>query len=125
LASGLLTGKLTIDTVFSKEDHRLFNRQGEAFDKGETFSGVNYDKGLSAVQELTEVFQGKEHLAAWAMRWVLMFPQVSTAIPGASKIDQVISNVKAPLLPEIPINQMEAVKNIYNKYFKADIHHLW
>ncbi len=125
LASGLLTGKLTSDTVFSKEDHRQFNRQGEAFDKGETFSGVDYQKGLRAVEELKEIFQGKEPLAAWAIRWVLMFPLVSTVIPGASKIDQVHSNVKASNLPEISAKEMEAVKNIYDKYFKADIHHLW
>lgn len=125
LASGLLTGKLTGGTVFSKEDHRLFNRQGEAFDKGETFSGVDYHKGLMAMEELKGIFPDNEPLAAWAIRWVLMFPQVSTVIPGASKIDQVLSNVKASNLPEISSSGMEAVKNIYNKYFRADIHHLW
>ncbi|MCH6234346.1 aldo/keto reductase [Cognataquiflexum rubidum] len=125
LASGLLTGKLTADTIFSKEDHRLFNRQGEAFDKGETFSGVDYEKGLIAVQKLKEIFHGKESLAAWAIRWVLMFPEVSTVIPGASKIDQVISNVNASGLPEISSKDMDAVRKIYDKYFKADIHQLW
>jgi aryl-alcohol dehydrogenase-like predicted oxidoreductase len=125
LASGLLTGKLTAETVFSKDDHRLFNRQGEAFDKGETFSGIDYNRGLEAVEELKELFQGNESLASWAIRWVLMFPEVSTVIPGASKIDQVISNVEASNFPEISNNEMEAVRNIYNKYFKSDIHHLW
>jgi aryl-alcohol dehydrogenase-like predicted oxidoreductase len=125
LASGLLTGRLTPDTVFSKEDHRQFNRKGEAFDKGETFSGIDYRKGLLAVEELKEIFRGNESLASWAIRWILMFPQVSTVIPGASKIDQVLSNVKASNLQEISSKEMEAVKNIYDKYFKADIHHLW
>jgi aryl-alcohol dehydrogenase-like predicted oxidoreductase len=125
LASGLLTGRLTPDTVFSNEDHRQFNRQGEAFDKGETFSGVDYQKGLLAVEELKEVFQGNETLASWAIRWILMFPQVSTVIPGASKIEQVFSNVKASNLPEISSQDMEAIKKIYDRYFKEDIHHLW
>ncbi|MCL6257616.1 aldo/keto reductase [Aquiflexum sp. TKW24L] len=125
LASGLLTGKLTEESVFSKDDHREFNRHGEAFDKGETFSGVDYQKGLQAVEELKELFQGDEFLATWAIRWVLMFPQVSTVIPGASKVEQVINNVEASQLPEISISQMEAVRHIYSKYFKADIHHLW
>lgn len=125
LASGLLTGKMTDETVFSEEDHRQFNRQGKAFDKGETFSGVDFHKGLRAVEELKEIFQGREPLAAWAIRWVLMFTQVSTVIPGASGIDQVLSNVKASNLPGISSSQMEAVNNIYDKYFKADIHHLW
>jgi aryl-alcohol dehydrogenase-like predicted oxidoreductase len=125
LASGLLTGTLSEESVFSKDDHRQFNRQGEAFDKGETFSGVDYQKGLRAVEELKELFQGNESLASWAIRWVLMFPQVSTVIPGASQIEQVIKNVEASRLPEISIHQMETVRNIYDKYFKADIHHLW
>jgi aryl-alcohol dehydrogenase-like predicted oxidoreductase len=125
LASGLLSGKFDNATVFSQTDHRQFNRNGEAFDKGETFSGVDYQKGLAAVEELKDIFRGNENLASWAIRWVLMFPEVSTVIPGASKVEQVISNVKASQLPEISTSQMEAVRNIYEKYFKADIHHLW
>jgi aryl-alcohol dehydrogenase-like predicted oxidoreductase len=125
LASGLLSGKFDNATVFSQTDHRQFNRNGEAFDKGETFSGVDYQKGLAAVEELKDIFRGNENLASWAIRWVLMFPEVSTVIPGASKVEQVISNVNASQLPEISTSQMEAVRNIYEKYFKADIHHLW
>ena len=125
LASGLLTGKLTAETIFSKEDHRLFNRKGEAFDKGETFSGVDYQKGLQAVEELKQIFRENESLASCAIKWVLMFPQVTTVIPGASKIEQVISNVEASNSPQISSVQMEAVRNIYERYFKADIHHLW
>lgn len=125
LASGLLTGKLTAETVFSNQDHRHFNRNGEAFDKGETFSGIGYQKGLQAVEELKEIFPDNQPLGAWAIRWILMFPQVSTVVPGASKIEQVIHNVDASLLPEISLNQMEAVRNVYDKYFRDEIHNLW
>lgn len=125
LASGLLTGKLSANSTFDPQDHRTFNRNGEAFDKGETFSGIDYQKGLMAVEELKDIFKGEEPLAAWAIRWILMFPQVSTVIPGASKEEQVSSNIQAMNLPEISPEKMEAVRNIYEKYFKADIHHLW
>jgi aryl-alcohol dehydrogenase-like predicted oxidoreductase len=125
LASGLLSGKLKADSVFDAQDHRTFNRNGEAFDKGETFSGIDYLKGLQAVEELKEIFKGNEALAALAIRWVLMFPQVSTVIPGASKAEQVISNLQAMNLPTISPEQMSAVEEVYNKYFKSDIHHLW
>jgi aryl-alcohol dehydrogenase-like predicted oxidoreductase len=125
LASGLLTGKLKEDSVFDPQDHRTFNRNGEAFDKGETFSGIDYRKGLQAVGELKEIFKGNETLAAWAIRWVLMFPQVSTVIPGASKAEQVTSNLNALGLPLISAEKMSEVEKIYNKYFKEDIHHLW
>jgi aryl-alcohol dehydrogenase-like predicted oxidoreductase len=125
LASGLLTGKLKSDSAFDPQDHRTFNRHGEAFDKGETFSGIDYQKGLEAVEELKEIFRGNENLASWAIRWVLMFPQVSTVIPGASKVEQVISNLNAMDLPIISSEQMSEVEKVYTKYFKADIHHLW
>ncbi|EKB50369.1 aldo/keto reductase [Cecembia lonarensis] len=125
LASGLLTGKLSTSSVFDPQDHRTFNRNGEAFDKGETFSGIDYQKGLQAVEELKEIFKGNEPLSAWAIRWILMFPQVSTVIPGASKVEQVSANLHAMELPTIGAEQMEAVRTVYEKYFKADIHHLW
>jgi len=125
LASGLLTGKLTISSVFGAEDHRNFNRQGEAFDKGETFSGVDYIKGLQAAAELKEIFQGQESLAVWALRWILMWPEVSTVIPGASKEEQVYANLRAIQLPAIEVEQMEKVKQVYDKYFKAEIHPHW
>jgi len=125
LASGLLTGKLSPASVFDPQDHRTFNRNGEAFDKGETFSGIDYLKGLQAVEELREIFKGNEPLSAWAIRWILMFPQVSTVIPGASKVEQVSANLHAMDLPTISDGQMNAVKAVYEKYFKADIHHLW
>jgi aryl-alcohol dehydrogenase-like predicted oxidoreductase len=125
LASGLLTGNYRQDTQFGKEDHRFFNRNGEAFDKGETFSGIDYQKGLQAVEELKSLFDGNSPLAAWAIKWVLMFGQVSTVIPGASSSAQVSSNVQAAALPQLTYAQMEAVKHIYDSYFRADIHHLW
>jgi aryl-alcohol dehydrogenase-like predicted oxidoreductase len=125
LASGLLSGKLNLNTHFDQNDHRAFNRNGEAFDKGETFSGVEYAKGLEAVEALKEIFKGNEPLAACAIRWVLMFPEVSTVIPGASKVEQVTSNLKAMELPVLSKQQMEAVKSIYEQYFRQDIHQLW
>jgi len=125
LASGLLTGKLSASSVFDPQDHRTFNRNGEAFDKGETFSGIDYQKGLQAVEELKEIFKGNEPLSAWAIRWILMFPHVSTVIPGASKVEQVSANLRAMDLPAINAGQMDAVRAVYEKYFKADVHHLW
>jgi aryl-alcohol dehydrogenase-like predicted oxidoreductase len=125
LASGLLTGMLNPLSVFDPEDHRTFNRNGEAFDKGETFSGVPYEKGLAAVEELKEIFKGDEKLVSWAIRWVLMFPQVSTVIPGASKVEQVLSNVKAGNLPPLSNDKMEAVQKVYEKYIKEEVHYQW
>lgn len=125
LASGLLTGKFNRDSQFRKDDHRFFNRQGEAFDKGETFSGVDYETGLKAVSEIQEIFKGNESLASWALRWVLMFSAVSTVIPGASSIEQIQSNVQAASLPSITEAQMAAVKKIYDQYFRETIHPLW
>lgn len=125
LASGLLTGKLGPKSTFDKEDHRNFNRNGEAFDKGETFSGIDYEKGLEAVKELKEIFNGDVSLASWAIRWVLMFPEVSTVIPGASKVEQVSSNVKAINLPNISPEKMAQVKAIYDRYFRSEIHPNW
>jgi aryl-alcohol dehydrogenase-like predicted oxidoreductase len=125
LASGLLTGKLTSATQFDPNDHRSFNRNGEAFDKGETFSGVPYEKGLAAVEELKEIFKGDEKLVLWAIRWVLMFPQISTVIPGASKVEQVTSNVRAGNLPALSEHEMKAVQQVYEKYIKEDVHQEW
>jgi aryl-alcohol dehydrogenase-like predicted oxidoreductase len=125
LASGLLTGKLTSASQFDPNDHKSFNRNGEAFDKGETFSGVPYEKGLAAVEELKEIFKGDEKLVLWAIRWVLMFPQVSTVIPGASKVEQVTSNVRAGNLPALSEHQMKAVQQVYEKYIKEDVHQEW
>ncbi|UCS93071.1 aldo/keto reductase [Echinicola marina] len=125
LASGLLTGKMDSSITFDKNDHRDFNRNGEAFDKGETFSGVDFELGLKAVEELKPVFAGNATLASWALRWILMFEQVSTVIPGASKVEQVESNVNAGQLSPLSSDQMEKVKDVYNAYIKPTVHHLW
>ncbi|WP_460538427.1 aldo/keto reductase [Echinicola sediminis] len=125
LASGLLSGKMSLSSSFDKNDHRFFNRNGEAFDKGETFSGVDFEKGLTAVEELKSVFKGNETLASWALRWILMFDQVGTVIPGASNVDQVTSNVRAGSLPAITREKMELVQEIYEKRIKPDVHPMW
>lgn len=125
LASGLLSGKMSSSSSFDKNDHRFFNRNGEAFDKGETFAGVDFRKGLEAVEELKGVFEDNEPLALWALRWILMFDQVGTVIPGASNGDQVISNVRAGSLQEISREKMEKVKEIYEKKIKPDVHPMW
>jgi aryl-alcohol dehydrogenase-like predicted oxidoreductase len=125
LASGLLTGKLKKDSIFGKEDHRFFNREGKHFDKGETFSGVDYETGLKAVEELGSVFPDTENLALYALRWVLMFDEVSCVIPGASSSSQVESNVKASSMQPLTEEQMLGVTDIYDKYFKTAVHQLW
>ena len=125
LASGLLTGKYKKTTEFAPDDHRTFNRQGKAFDKGETFSGVDYETGLKVVEELKALFGEKTSLTEWAIKWILMHPQVSTVIPGASKIDQVLSNAKASEHLPISPYKMDAVKDIYEKYLKKGVHGLW
>ncbi len=124
LASGMLTGKFKKDTVFLKGDHRFFNRKGEAFDKGETFSGVPYEIGLEAVEELKRVFPEGE-LAKYALRWILMNDNVSCIIPGASRISQVEDNTKASDLPPLTDEQMKKVEEIYQKYIKIHVHTLW
>lgn len=125
LASGLLTGKFNPDTIFGKNDHRYFNREGKFFSKGETFSGVDYDKGLQAVSELKEIFNGPHELAQIALRWILMFDEVSCVIPGASSVKQIESNIKASELSKLSIEQMDEVKKIYEKYIKKPVHYLW
>jgi len=123
LASGLLSGKMTAATSFGAQDHRAFNRDGAAFDKGETFSGVDFATGLQAVEELKGVFG--EPLAAWALRWILSFDAVSTVIPGASRPDQVVSNVAATKLPAPSGKQRKAAAAIYDRYIRRPVHQLW
>ena len=125
LASGMLTGKFDKDSTFSKHDHRFFNRHGMAFDKGETFSGVDYETGLKAVEELKKIFPDHPNLAPVALRWILMFDEVSCVIPGASKPEHLYSNIEASELPPLTENEMEDVKKIYDKYFRKEIYHLW
>jgi len=124
LASGLLTGKYNKDTKFGENDHRTFNRDGKAFDKGETFSGVDYDLGLEAVEELKKVFN-TEDLVPYALKWILMHDAVSVVIPGASKEEQVYSNLRALDLPDLTEEQMKAVEDVYNKYIRESVHDNW
>lgn len=126
LASGLLSGKFSKNTTFGKDDHRTYNREGASFDKGETFSGIDFDLGLAAVEKLKEAFgQNEASLALWAIRWVLMFPEIGTVIPGASREGQILENLKAALLPMLTSRQMMAVKKIYEEMIKPQVHHLW
>ncbi len=124
LASGLLSGKFTHDTKFDKNDHRNFNREGEAFDKGETFSGVDYETGLIAVDKLKEVF-GKVSLPLVALKWILMFDEVSCVIPGASRLEHIKMNVKASEQKDLLPKEMHEVEKIYEKYIKDPVHYLW
>ncbi|SHK16419.1 aldo/keto reductase [Hymenobacter psychrotolerans] len=125
LASGLLTGKFSRDTTFSPDDHRQFNRDGAAFDKGETFAGVDYETGLAAVEELKKVFPDQPNLAPIALRWVLMFDEVSCVIPGASKTSQLESNLQAAELPALTPEQMQAVRGIYEQRIKPLVYYSW
>jgi aryl-alcohol dehydrogenase-like predicted oxidoreductase len=121
LASGLLTGKFSPSTTFNQHDHRMFNRNGEAFDKGETFSGINYLKGLEVVEELKKIFPKHINLSAIALKWILMFPDVSCVIPGASSPDQVLSNIGASELPELSLELMANIKHLYEHYIWPDL----
>ena len=136
LASGLLTGKLSSATTFAADDHRAFNRNGEAFDKGETFSGVPYDVGLVAVDELsTRAFRPwlaetasaakTATLAQFALRWTLMFDAVTCAIPGARTADQARANAAAADLPPLDVGTMAAVRDVYDRRVRQHVHAGW
>lgn len=125
LASGLLSGKYSRQTQFAEGDHRYFNRQGEAFDKGETFSGIDYETGIQAVDELKKIFPGHDNLSPVALRWILMFPEVSCVIPGASRPEQVDANLKALQTPALTPAQMESVRKVYDQYIKPSVHQSW
>jgi aryl-alcohol dehydrogenase-like predicted oxidoreductase len=125
LASGLLTGKMTRTTRFAADDHRNYNRYGEAFDVGETFSGLDYDTGLEAVEELRSLVPPGWSMAQLALRWILMFDAVSTVIPGAKNSAQVVDNVGAANLPKLSSKAMAAIVDIYDRHAKARVHHRW
>jgi aryl-alcohol dehydrogenase-like predicted oxidoreductase len=125
LASGMLTGKLTAASTFAPDDHRNFNRHGEAFDVGETFSGVPYGAGLQAIDELKALVPEGATLAQLALRWILMFDGVSTVIPGAKNVGQVEDNSAAGRLPPLTPPQMEAVRSVYDRYVRAAVHQRW
>jgi aryl-alcohol dehydrogenase-like predicted oxidoreductase len=125
LSSGMLTGKFTKDSQFEKEDHRTFNREGEAFDRGETFSGLDYDIGLQAVDELRPLVPSGMSMTQMALRWILMFPAVTCAIPGGKRVDQVNENVQAADLPPLSDETMSAIERIYDQEIKPQVHHYW
>lgn len=125
LASGLLTGKFNSQSKFSKEDHRNFNRKGAAFDQGETFSGVEYQLGLDAVEKLRSIFPEKFELVHVALKWILMFEEVSCVIPGASTVEQLKSNLSALNMRNLNKKEMNAVRKIYNEMIRPSVHHRW
>lgn len=125
LASGLLTGKMTPQSAFAADDHRAFNRYGESFDVGETFSGVNFRIGLEAVEELRPLVPPGATMAQFALRWILMFDAVSCAIPGAKRPAQAEDNIRASELPPLSEEPMARVRDIYDTYIRTLVHHRW
>ncbi|MFQ3621287.1 MAG: aldo/keto reductase [Spirochaetales bacterium] len=126
LASGLLTGKFNRETVFNPKDHRYANRNGELFDKGETFSGVPYEIGIQAAEELKQLLGPSDRpLSVTALRWVLDFPEVSCVIPGASRKEQIAQNIRAVDLPPLTANEHSKIQELYNKRIRSYVHYLW
>ncbi len=125
LASGLLSGKITHNSQFAKDDHRNFNRHGEAFDRGETFSGVDFETGLRAVEQLKKLVPAKATLAQLALRWILEFPAVTCAIPGAKRPAQVAENIAASDLGPLSRTTMKKIGAIYDAEIKPLVHTYW
>ena len=125
LASGLLTGKFTPSSTFEKEDHRNFNRDGAAFDRGETFSGLDFDLGLKAVDQLRSLVPDGASMAQFALRWIAMFPAVTCAIPGGKKARQVEENIKAIDLDPLSDETMGAIKSLYDQMVRSKVHQYW
>lgn len=125
LASGMLTGKMTAGSAFAADDHRAFNRNGEAFDKGETFSGVPYDVALQAVEALRPLVPGGATMARFALRWILMEQAVTVVIPGARHPDQARANAGADRLDPLPAATMAACREVYANLIAPHVHHLW
>ena len=125
LASGLLTGKLTRETVFDPSDHRQFNRHGEAFDVGETFAGVDYETGLDVVDELRALVPDGATMAQMALRWILMNEAVTAAIPGAKTPEQARANAAAADLAPLPPAAMERIARLYEDRIRPLVHQRW
>ncbi len=125
LASGLLTGKFNSQTQFAANDHRMYNRHGEAFDQGETFSGVDYETGLQAVEALRPLVPQGATMAQLALRWILMFPEVTSTIPGAKNPEQAENNVKAAALPPLSDETMQRVREVYDTYIRSQVQDRW
>ena len=125
LASGLLTGKMSAQTTFAADDHRAFNRNGEAFDKGETFSGVPFDVALEVIEDVRKLVPEDVTMAQFALRWILMNEAVSTVIPGAKNANQANANASASSIAAIPPSMMERLKSIYDSRIAPHVHQLW
>jgi len=125
LSSGMLTGKMKHDSNFSADDHRKFNRHGESFDRGETFSGVDFELGLQTVELLRPLVPSGWTMAEFALRWILMFEAITCAIPGAKRPAQVDENCRAADLPPIPQETMQQVNDIYVMHIREKVHHYW
>lgn len=125
LASGLLTGKMSRSSTFPADDHRNFNRYGEAFDVGETFSGVDFERGLQAVDKLQGLVPEDATMAQFALRWILMFDAVSCAIPGAKNPQQALDNIRAGELPPLSQETMARIRAIYEAEIRSQVHHRW
>ncbi len=125
LSSGMLSGKMTRQTGFSADDHRAFNRQGAAFDRGETFSGFDYNSGLNIVEELRPLVRPGESMAQFALRWILMFPAVTCAIPGAKRPAQAEENIAAASLAGLSAETMDQIRAIYAEKVRPQVHHYW
>lgn len=125
LASGLLTGKFNSHSKFAANDHRQYNRKGQAFDVGETFAGVDFESGLAAVEELKKIVPEGYTLPQIAIKWILMHKEVSTVIAGGKTDLQVLENAKASELPDLPKVTMEQIENIYKRLIKPQVHDRW
>jgi aryl-alcohol dehydrogenase-like predicted oxidoreductase len=125
MASGLLTGKMTAASTFADDDHRQFNREGQAFDKGETFSGVDFNAGLAAVDALRPLVPAGVSMAQFALRWILMHEAVSCAIPGAKNAQQAADNAAASDIPPLSDEVMQGVRTIYDEQLFDAVHHRW
>ncbi len=125
LSSGLLAGKFKAGTSFEADDHRAFNRKGEAFDRGETFSGLDFDIGLKAVEELRPLTPDGATMAQLALRWILMFPEVTCCIPGAKRASQVEENAASADLSPLPDKSMKRIRSIYDRLVRNEVHQRW
>jgi aryl-alcohol dehydrogenase-like predicted oxidoreductase len=125
LASGLLSGKYSADTTFAADDHRNFNRNGEAFDVGETFAGVPFEVGVAAAREVAEIGGPDVSTAAFALRWVIDQPGVTTVIPGARNVEQALGNVAAAALPSLTAGQLADLERVYDERIRAHVHDRW
>ena len=125
LSSGMLTGKMSRQTTFEADDHRQGNRKGEWFNRGETFSGLDYETGLQAVEELRSIVPTGMTMTEFALLWILMSPQVTCAIPGAKRVAQVEENVRAADQPPLSEEAMAKVRDLYERLVRPHVHHYW